>query len=78
MVKGYILIGKPCTDDSYHSKTKHIDVRFHINRELISNGVVTMSTEFSTSIDAFFDIFEHLSHNVSVYHNTLSVSHFSN
>ena len=32
---------KLLTDESYHAKTKHIDVRFHFIRELISNGVVT-------------------------------------
>jgi len=32
---------KLLTDESYHAKTKHIDVRFHFIRELITNGVVT-------------------------------------
>ena len=31
---------KLLTDESNHAKTKHIDVRFHFIRELITNGVV--------------------------------------
>jgi len=32
---------KLLTDESYHAKTKHIDVRFHFVRELITDGVIT-------------------------------------